>query len=85
VGEARRKRRTGGRGYGAWCTRRWALDADAVVEAFLAAAGRGSGVERVMGLAWREAAVVRVERRPPEGTAAGTILHLRTPRAPATP
>jgi hypothetical protein len=52
-----------------------------VGEAFLAAVSRGSGVERVMRLAWREAALVRVERRPPERTPAGKILHLRSPRA----
>ena len=57
------------------------VDLDAVREVFLAAASRGSGVERVMGLAWREAALVRVERCPPERTPVGKILHLRTPRA----
>lgn len=61
------------------------LDPDAVGEAFLDAVSRGSGVERVMGLAWREAALVRVERRPPERTPAGKILHLRTPRATLQP
>ena len=50
------------------------LDHDAVVETFLAAISRGSGVERVMGLAWREAALVRVERVPPERTSVGKIL-----------
>jgi hypothetical protein len=62
-----------------------ALDAARVVEAFLAAVGHGSGVERVMGLAWREAALVEVERRPPERTPAGKILHLRTRRGAALP
>jgi hypothetical protein len=57
------------------------LDPDAVRDAFLTAISRGSGVERVMGLAWREAALVCVERRSPERTPAGKILHLRTPRA----
>ena len=61
------------------------LDPAAVREAFLAAVSPGSGVERVMGLAWREAALVRVERRPPERTPAGKILHLRTPRAALEP
>jgi hypothetical protein len=54
------------------------LDSGLVAETFLAAISRGSGVERVMGLAWRKAAVVQVERRPPERTPAGKILHLRT-------
>jgi hypothetical protein len=61
------------------------LDPAAVRETFLAAVSRGSGVERVMGLAWREAALLRVERRPPERTSAGKILHLRTPRTMLQP
>ncbi len=51
------------------------LDPDRVAEAFLDAISRGSGVERVMGLAWREADVLRVERRAPICTATGKILH----------
>jgi hypothetical protein len=53
------------------------LDPQAVADAFLAALGRGSGVERVMELAWRDAGVLRVERRPPEPTTSGKIHHLR--------
>jgi hypothetical protein len=57
------------------------VELDAVGEAFLTAIGRGSGAERVMGLAWRDAAFLRVERRAPEPTPAGKILHLLgTPR-----
>jgi hypothetical protein len=52
------------------------LDPERVIEAFLAAIGPGSGAERVMSLAWREAGLVRVERRPPVATASGKILHL---------
>ena len=52
------------------------LDPERVAEAFLDALGQGSGVERVMGLAWREAGVLRVERRPPLPAATGKILHL---------
>jgi hypothetical protein len=49
---------------------------EAVAEAFLAAVSDGTGAERVMGLAWRQARLLRVERRPPVVTSAGKILHL---------
>jgi hypothetical protein len=52
------------------------VDAAAVVDAFLAALSRRSGAERVMGLLWRDAKMVRVERRPPYTTPSGKILHL---------
>ena len=52
------------------------LDPPLVVTAFLDAIGVGSGAERVMGLAWRDAGTVRVERRPPVRTSAGKIQHL---------
>ncbi len=59
------------------------LDPGAVAEAFLTAISRGSGVERVMGLAWRSAGLLQVERRPPLTTSSGKILHLhQVPRAP---
>src|SRR5207248_3965256 len=50
------------------------LDPEAVADAFLRAIGGGSGVERVMELEWRQAGLLRVERRPPLATAAGNIL-----------
>jgi hypothetical protein len=59
------------------------LDAATVERAFIAALSNGSGSERVMGLAWRDAAVVRVERRAPFTTASGKILHLHVGRARA--
>jgi hypothetical protein len=59
------------------------LDPEAVADAFLQALGRGSDVERVMTLAWREAGILRVERRPPEATAGGKIHHLRQSGSPA--
>jgi hypothetical protein len=52
------------------------LDEAAVVDSFLASIGSGSGVNRVMELQWREAGLLRIERRPPLRTAAGKILHL---------
>lgn len=52
------------------------VDPDRVVSAFLDAISVGSGAERVMGLAWRGAGVLRVERRPPIRTSVGKILHL---------
>lgn len=57
------------------------LDAAAVERAFLTALSNGSGPERVMGLAWRDAALVRVERRAPLATAAGKVLHLHVGQA----
>jgi hypothetical protein len=52
-----------------------AIDEAAMVEAFLAAIGRGSGVERVMGLAWREGHILKIERSLPEVTM-GKIHHV---------
>ena len=61
------------------------LAPDAVAEAFLSAIGAGQGAQKVMGLAWRDAGLLRVERRVPLVTASGKILHLhasgRTPTA----
>jgi hypothetical protein len=54
------------------------VDADAVADAFLAAVAAGSGVERVMGILWQDARMVRVERRPPLTTATGKILHVHS-------
>jgi hypothetical protein len=51
-----------------------------VLDAFLTAIGAGSGVERVMGLAWGSAGLLELERRPPEYTAGGKILHLHVSR-----
>ena len=56
------------------------IDADAVGDAFLTALSVGSGVEHVMGLMWRQARLLRVERRSPQPTATGKILHLHVPR-----
>jgi len=56
------------------------LDTEAVSETFLSAIGAGSGVERVMALLWRDAGLLRVERRAPLTTATGKILHLHTNR-----
>lgn len=52
------------------------LDPAAVAQEFLEAIGAGSGAERIMGAVWRDARLVRVERRPPLTTASGKILHL---------
>lgn len=52
------------------------LDEREVAEVFLSAVGAGSGTERVMGLVWRDADLLRVERREPRITAGGKIQHL---------
>ena len=63
------------------------LDADAVRDAFLTAVGPGSGPERLTGLLWRGAGLLRVERQAPRTTASSKILHLysggRTPKEAA--
>jgi hypothetical protein len=64
------------------------LSSDGIAQTFLAAIGRGSGAERIMSLVWRDAGLLRVERRPPVATATGKVLHLHStlssrPRAPA--
>lgn len=56
------------------------LDPDRVAAALLAAIGEGSGAERVMGTVWRDARVIRVERRAPFTAASGKILHLHVAR-----
>jgi hypothetical protein len=56
------------------------VDPATVVDVFLAALGAGVGPERVMGYLWRDAQVVRVERRPPYTTPSGKILHLHHAR-----
>jgi hypothetical protein len=60
------------------------LDAATVADAFLAAVGRRSGVEGLASLLWRESGILRVERRPPESTAGGKIIHVHV-RPPAAP
>lgn len=61
------------------------VNADEVKEAFLTAISPGSGVERVMGLLWRQADLLQVERRAPLATAAGKILHLHLDARRVTP
>ncbi len=62
------------------------VDCQGVKEAFVNAISRGDGVERVMGLAWQAAGFLRVERRVPECTTGGKILHLHAhPRSPLPP
>lgn len=57
------------------------LDERALVEAFLEVVSASSDAARVMGAAWREANVVRVERRVPAVSNSGKIAHFRA--APA--
>ena len=61
------------------------LDEAAVVDQFLASIGGGSGAERVMELVWRQARLIRVERRAPHAQASGKILHLHLQRRDAAP
>jgi hypothetical protein len=52
------------------------VEAGAVVAVFLEAIGAPSAADRMMGLVWREADLVVVERRAPLTTTSGKILHL---------
>jgi hypothetical protein len=52
------------------------IEAAAVADAFLTAISPGSGAERVMGLLWRQAGFLQVDRRAPESTVGGKILHV---------
>lgn len=52
------------------------LDLDEVANAFLQAAGSGSGIERLAGLLWQAGQFLRIERRPPLAMASGKVLHL---------
>ena len=56
------------------------LDPEVVADAFLTMIGGGSGVGRIMGLQWRQAGLLRVERRPPLATASGKIHHVHRAR-----
>jgi hypothetical protein len=57
------------------------LPPDRIAQTFLTAIGRGSGAERIMSLVWRDAGLLRVERRPPVATETGKVLHLHSPRS----
>lgn len=56
------------------------LEPNEVTEAFLAALGSGSRVERVMEVVWGDADLLQVEREAPVATSAGKILHLHVER-----
>jgi hypothetical protein len=60
------------------------LDEEDVARVFFDAVGAGAGAERVMGLAWREAGVLWLERREPLMTGSGKILHLHAAGGPGT-
>jgi hypothetical protein len=52
------------------------LDNDRIEQFFFNTLSRGFGVQRVMGIAWRDANILKIERRAPLTTASGKILHL---------
>ena len=52
------------------------LSPETVADAFLSAIGADRGAQQVMSRAWRDARMLRVERRAPIVTASGKILHL---------
>jgi hypothetical protein len=57
-----------------------ALNADAITECLLTAIGSASTVAQTMSSLWRDAKVLYVDRRIPQGTDAGKILHLHLSR-----
>lgn len=57
-----------------------AVDTRAVADAFLAAIGSGSGVERVIELVWRDAGFLQVEQGPIRTTPGGKVLHVHSNR-----
>jgi len=57
------------------------IDAGAVTETFLSALRAPGGAQDVTALVWRSAGLLEVERRVPEATRAGKVLHVhRAPR-----
>ncbi len=56
------------------------LDADHLIRVFLAALGSLSMVNRLMGTALQNAAVIKVERKRPQLTSSGKVLHLHLQR-----
>ena len=56
------------------------VDTNAVAETFLTAIGPGSEGERIRALLWRDAGFLRVQRRAPQTTASGKIVHLHLER-----
>jgi hypothetical protein len=57
------------------------VDAGAVTETFLSALRAPAGAQDVTALVWRSAGLLEVERRVPEATRAGKVLHVhRAPR-----
>lgn len=57
-------------------------DDGAIADVFLEALGRGEEAKHVMALSWRQAGLLKVERRPPVVTSAGKILHLHRVAGP---
>jgi hypothetical protein len=56
------------------------VDPDVVREVFLDSISKGSDATQLMGLFWRNARLLEVERRPPLATPLGKILHLHISR-----
>jgi hypothetical protein len=57
------------------------LNPEAIIACFLTAIGSASTVEHMMSALWRDAKMLTVDRRLPESTGAGKILHLHVNRA----
>jgi hypothetical protein len=57
------------------------LNEDEVIETFIRGISRGADANRVIGMAWRSAGLLRVERREPLSTRSGKILHMHVKSA----
>jgi hypothetical protein len=60
------------------------VDGEIVAETFLTAVGDASSTAKIMVSVWRDARLLRVERRPPLVTASGKILHVHVQRRRGT-
>ncbi len=56
------------------------VDSRDVAETFLRAISPGGGIEKIMGMVWRDAQLLKVERTPPFVTLTGKILHIHSDR-----
>jgi hypothetical protein len=56
------------------------LDEAALIDAFLSTVGRRGGAETITARMWRDARLLRVERRPLDTTATGKVLHIHVRR-----
>jgi hypothetical protein len=52
------------------------LDEEQVIQVFLQSISAGQGSARIVGFTWEKTGLLQVDRRPPQGSSSGKILHL---------